>query len=85
MAISSLIIGIIAVILSFIPCVNWFALLPAVLGIILGFVGRSSAKKANQPTGAATAGIVLNILAVVWIFLWSLVFGAAMAGAASEM
>ena len=83
MGVASLVIGIIAVILSFIPCVNWFAFLPAVVGIILGAVGRASAKKAGKPTGCATAGLVLNIIACAWIAVWSFMLGAAVDSAAS--
>ena len=81
MGVASLVIGIVAVVLSFIPCVNWFAFVPAIVGLILGACGLSSAKKQNQPTGKAVAGIVLNILACAWIVIWGCLFGAAAAAA----
>ncbi|MBQ4480830.1 MAG: hypothetical protein IJJ33_08750 [Victivallales bacterium] len=79
MGVASLVIGIIAVILGFIPCVGQFAFIPAVLGIILGAVGIASAKKNNQPKGTAVAGLVLNIIAVAVIVAWNLLFAAAAA------
>ena len=77
MAVASLVIGIIAAICGFIPCINYFAIIPAIVGLVLGFVGRSQAKKNGEPTGMATAGIVLNIVALALIIIWSLLFAAA--------
>ena len=77
MAVASLVIGIIAAICGFIPCINYFAIIPAIVGLVLGFVGRSQAKKNGEPTGMATAGIVLNIVALALIIIWTLVIGAA--------
>ena len=84
MGVASLVLGIITIVLSFIPCVNWFAFVPAVLGIVLGAVGISSAKKNNAPKGTAVAGLVLNILSCVWIVIAGLLFTAAAAGVAEE-
>ena len=74
MGIASLVIGIIAAIMGFIPCINWFALVPAIVGVILGACGIGSAKKNNKPKGVAVAGLILNIAAVVLITIWSLIF-----------
>ena len=85
MGVASLVIGIISIVLSFIPCVNWFALVPSIVGIILGAVGLSKAKKANEPTGCATAGLVLNIISCVWIVVWGALLGAAAGAVATEL
>lgn len=85
MGIASLVIGIVSVILGFIPCVGQIAFVPSIVGIVLGAIGISKAKKAQppQPTGSAIAGLVLNIVAIVVILLWNLVFAAASAAAES--
>ena len=65
MGIAALVLGIIAAILSFVPCVNIFAVLPGLLGIIFGAVGMSQAKKAGAPKGLPTTGLILGILSIV--------------------
>ena len=65
MGVAALVLGIIAAILSFVPCVNIFAILPGLLSIIFGGVGMSQAKKAGTPSGLPTAGLILGILSIV--------------------
>jgi hypothetical protein len=63
MAVAGLILGILSLIGGGIPGVNAFPLwLLGLLGIILSAIARSNAKRANQPTGVATAGLVLSII-----------------------
>ena len=68
MAVASLVLGIIALILSFIPGINIWAIIIGLVGLILGALGmKNPAKK-----GMATAGLVMSIIAValsviVWI------------------
>ena len=63
MGVVSLVFGIISLILCWIPAINWIALVLSVIGIVMGAVGRSKAKKAGEGTGVATAGMVLSIIA----------------------
>ena len=63
MGVVSLVFGIISLILCWIPAINWIALVLSVIGIVMGAVGRSKAKKAGESTGVATAGMVLSIIA----------------------
>ena len=63
MGVVSLVFGIIAVIVCWIPGINWIGLVLSILGIVLGAVGKSSASKQGKPTGVATAGLVLSIIA----------------------
>ncbi len=74
MGIAALVIGIIAVVFGFIPFCGYFALLPAVVGLILGIVDVMKKSKAQQPKGKGMAGIVLNTVAIIVILLWTLVF-----------
>ena len=53
MGIATLVIGIISLIISFIPCVGWFVLIPAIIGLILGIVGVCMEKT----KGKAIAGL----------------------------
>lgn len=61
MAIASLILAIVGLIFSFIPALNWIGVLLGIVAIILGAIGK---KKTGS--GAATAGLVIGILAVVF-------------------
>ena len=76
MGLAAMIIGIIAVVLGFIPFCGYFALIPAIVGLILGIVDVSKKSKTQGPTGKGKAGIVLNAVAIIVILLWTLVFAA---------
>ena len=62
MDVASLVIGIISAIVGLIPCVNFFVILPAILGLILGIISFRQKKEGNLPSGTALAGIILNSL-----------------------
>jgi len=76
MGLAAMIIGIIAVVLGFIPFCGYFALLPAIVGLILGIVDVKKKSEARQPKGKGMAGIVLNAVAIIVILLWTLLFAA---------
>ena len=72
MAVAGLILGILSLVGGSIPGVNAFPLwLFGIVGIILSAVARTKAQKAGQPTGMATAGLVLSIIGTVFaLILW---------------
>ena len=76
MGLAAMIIGIVAVVFGFIPFCGYFALLPAIIGLILGIVDVKKKSTAKQPKGTGMAGIVLNAVAIIVILLWTLVFAA---------
>lgn len=78
MGIASMVIGILAAILAFIPLCGYIAFVPAVIGLILGIVDVSKKKKQEKPKGQGIAGIVLNAVAIGLIWLYT----AALAGTA---
>lgn len=81
MGIASMIIGIIALVVSFVPFCGTWALIPAIVGLVLGAVDMAKKIKANQPRGMAISGVVMNILAIVVIFSW---WGIAAIGTAAQ-
>ncbi len=77
----ALIIGIIALVLSFIPILNMFSIPLGITGIILGAIGMGKAKK--DPDLAHTKkkgmiGLILSVVAiVVFIVMWAVMISAA--------
>ena len=59
-SIAALVCGILGIVGSFIPVVQYFTLVLAILGIVFGVKGRKLAEPGN--TGLATAGFVLGII-----------------------
>lgn len=79
MGIASMIIGIIGVITSFIPCVGVFSLIPVIVGFILGLIDTILKGKRHAPRGISISGIVLNAIALLFIIVQFFVIGAAAA------
>ncbi len=63
LGIASLVLGILAVMFAFIPCVGLFSLLPAIVAIILGAISLSESSKVKAGNGIAVAGLVCAIIA----------------------
>jgi lysylphosphatidylglycerol synthetase-like protein (DUF2156 family) len=63
--VAALVLGILGTLLALIPGLFWVAIPLAVISLILGVVGRKSAASNNQPTGMATAGLVLGAIGLV--------------------
>lgn len=62
-AIIGLILGIIAVLFSFIPCLGLLALIPGVIGAILGVISFLQARDGGYPTGMPIAVIIVSAIA----------------------
>jgi len=73
-AVAALVLGIIGTVLALIPGVGWYAgIALGLIAIILGVLGRKAAAAENRPTGSATAGMVLGVVALVLsIAMWVL-------------
>lgn len=85
MGIAALILGILSVILGFIPFCNWFALLPAFIGLILGIVEIVTKKKKNEKVGMGIAGTVLSAVALVIIFVVNILTAAVIVSEANNI
>ncbi|MFB9079719.1 hypothetical protein ACFFLS_07515 [Flavobacterium procerum] len=73
---ASLIFGITALILSFIPCVGFLAVILDAPAIFFAIIGLSKAKAENAPTGLVKAALVVSIAAALIIMVnIMLVFG----------
>jgi hypothetical protein len=79
MAVASLVLGIVCLVVTFIPCIGWLAIIPSIVGLVLGAVALKKAKNTRSPTGMAVTGLVLNIIALCIIILWVIIIGATVA------
>ncbi|MFD1604899.1 DUF4190 domain-containing protein [Flavobacterium artemisiae] len=76
MGISSLVLGIVAIICAFIPCFGLIAVIFGVLAIIFGAIGMSQAKRGKAPNTMPKAGLILGIVATAFVVIWvSVVIG----------
>jgi hypothetical protein len=62
LGIAGLVLGILAAIISFIPCLGVYALIPGIVGIILSAISMVQANKAQAAKGMAIAGLVCSIV-----------------------
>jgi large-conductance mechanosensitive channel len=73
LGVAGLIIGTLSLMFSFIPCIGMWALVPAIVGIILSAISLSLASKAGLPKSNALAGLICSIIAFLvaayWIFM----------------
>lgn len=64
MATAALVCGILGLIGGFIPVVNYFTLVLSIVAIVLGVKAKKELAAQSQPTGMATAGLVMGIIGV---------------------
>jgi tetratricopeptide (TPR) repeat protein len=62
LGIVGLVLGILAAIVSFIPCLGIYAIFPGIAGIVLSAISMSQSVKVNAPKGLAIAGLVCAIV-----------------------
>lgn len=77
MGIAALILGIISLIIGFIPLCGSIALVPAIIGLILGIVDTVLKKKKDEKIAISVTGLVLSAISIVVIIFWVFVFGVA--------
>ena len=72
MGIAALVLGIVAIIGAWIPVCNYFSLLPALVGVILGIVDLVKKKKEGGKKGMAIAGLILSGISLLIIIGWTI-------------
>jgi hypothetical protein len=71
--VAALVLGILGTIFSLIPGLFFVGVPLALLGLILGVVGRKQAATEGQPTGMGTAGVVLGVIGLaIGVSMWVL-------------
>ena len=79
MAIASLILGIFAMIIMWIPVIGMGAVVISIIGIVLGVMGKKNLVAEGKPTGMATAGVILSSLALIVSGFFTLICAACLA------
>lgn len=86
LGIASLVLGIIAIVGSWIPILNNISFLLAIIGLILGIVGIFSIRKGKVGgKGLTIAAIVINVIAIVIVVCTQWVFGKALDEATKDL
>lgn len=67
---AGLIVGIVALLFSFIPCLGMYAALPALVGIVLSAIAMKQASKAGAAKGMAIGGMVCSIIGLIIAIYW---------------
>lgn len=86
MGVASLVLGILAILTSFLPIINNGSFFLAILGLIFAIVGivvTKNGKKSGR--GLAIAGLVLNILSIAIVLFTQNMYSAAIDSAVEEM
>lgn len=70
--VAGFVLGLIALILSFIPCLGMYAMLPGVIALVFSLIALSQAISANAPRGLILAALIISIAGTtiaVWQFV----------------
>lgn len=71
LAIAGMVLGIVGFAVVFIPCIGWLlAIILGIVGATLSGIGLASAGKLGSGKGMAIAGLVLSIIAIIWVPIW---------------
>ena len=70
LSIGGMVVGILSLLISFIPCIGILGGLIGGVGLILSIIGYRSAKDSGDPTTMAIVGIVLSALAIIIALAW---------------
>ena len=64
LAVTALVLGIVGIVLAFVPFANYVALAGAIFGLVCAVICRKKQSLTGRKTSLATAGFVLTIIAV---------------------
>jgi hypothetical protein len=72
LGVAGFVIGIVALILSFIPCLGMYALVPGIIALIFSVIAFSQASSANAARGLIISALIISVLATS-IASWQMV------------
>ncbi|MBK8367869.1 MAG: DUF4190 domain-containing protein [Bacteroidetes bacterium] len=62
LGIAGLVLGILAAVVSFVPCLGMYAIFPGIIGLVLSIISIVQANKAGAAKGMAIAGLVCSLV-----------------------
>jgi hypothetical protein len=71
LGIAAFVVALVAIVISFIPCLGMYALVPGVIAIILAVIAFTQAKKGNGAKGLIIAALIISIVGTA-IASWQL-------------
>lgn len=74
LGIAGLILGVLALLIAFIPCIGVLAVVPGAVALILSILGMTQANRGDGSKGLVVAALVLSILSVVVAVAWGVFF-----------
>lgn len=84
LAVAGFVLGLLGLLMSWIPLVNILGIILGLIGAVLAAVGLAKSKKANAGKGLAIAGLVLSVLAVIAAIVVNVAFVGAVDEALDE-
>lgn len=85
MGVAALVLGIVSLVISFIPFCGVLAIIPALVGAVLGIIDWVKKKKEDAPKGKAIAGTICSVVAILVIFIYWLITVALVNKAANDL
>lgn len=85
MGVAALVLGIVSVVIGFIPFCGSWAIIPAIVGLVLGIVDLVKKNKEGNPKGKAIAGVICSAVAIVVILSYYFVAMTAAKKATKEL
>ncbi|MDF2448249.1 MAG: hypothetical protein K0R26_753 [Bacteroidota bacterium] len=64
LGVAGLVLGILAAVISFVPCLGMYAMIPGVIGLVLSVISIIQANKAGAAKGMAIAGLICAIVGI---------------------
>ena len=64
LGIAGLVLGILAAVVSFVPCLGMYAMFPGIIGLVLSIISIIQANKAGAAKGMAIAGLVWSLVGI---------------------
>ena len=85
MGVAALVLGIISLLLSFIPVIGLLGIGLAIIGLILGIIDWVQKKKKEEKHGLAIAGVICAAVAIVIVMLYTALAGVLFVNFASNV
>ncbi|MBS1651329.1 MAG: hypothetical protein JSU07_04885 [Bacteroidetes bacterium] len=70
LGIAGLVVGILSLVLSFVPCLGMWAVVPALIGLILSVIAMKKPAAKGLAIGGLICSVIAILIAAYWIYAW---------------